>query len=129
MYTFKKADRLRDKKLIDLLFSEGHKMREGGFVAFWLPLGTASGNGLQTMVSVSKKKFRHAAQRNYIRRLMREAIRKNKNPLVAFLESCGMKCSLALIFTADEKPTAAGTEAKIILLLRRLEAEYEKLTG
>jgi ribonuclease P protein component len=88
-----------------------------------------SESGLQVMVTVSKKKFRQACQRNYIRRVMKEAVRKNKHRLSALLESGGMKCALAIVFTGHEKPSAAGTEAKIILLLQRLETEYEKLSG
>ena len=52
------------------------------------------------LVSVSKKRFHHAFKRNRIKRLMREAWRKNKAPLCEICEKDNISVDVALVYTA-----------------------------
>ena len=83
-YTLAKAERLCSKKLIERLFSGGNN----SFPAFplrvvymWISSeeGTADAS---MMISVPKKRFKHAVKRNRVKRQVREAYRLNKHILL-----------------------------------------------
>jgi len=52
------------------------------------------------LVSVSKKKFHHAFKRNRVKRLMREAWRKNKAALYKSCLGDNISVDVALVYTA-----------------------------
>ena len=73
--------------------------------------------------------MRKAWQRNLMKRHIREAYRKNKAPLYSILQAKQKQCALAIVFTGKKIISAQETEAAIILILRRLTDEYEKIVG
>lgn len=75
--SFPRKEKLKSQKIIDQLFSDGQTI-----TAFPLRLIFLKINGdNQVGVSVSKRNFKKAVDRNYIRRLMRESYRLNKTLL------------------------------------------------
>ena len=84
---------------------------------------------LQILITVSKKKFKLAVQRNYIKRVIREAYRLNKLGFADYLAHKGRYCTFALIYTDHEKLSLKVAQSKIILILQRLQSEYEKTAG
>lgn len=52
------------------------------------------------LVSVSKKRFHHAFKRNRVKRLMREAWRKNKSRLYEICQKDNISVDVALVYTA-----------------------------
>jgi ribonuclease P protein component len=75
------------------------------------------------MFSAPKKKFRKAVTRNRLKRLMREAFRKNKHELYDFLHAEKKNIHLSIVFTGNADISYAETEVKIILTLHRLIQE------
>ena len=55
---------------------------------------------VRVLVSVSKKRFHHAVNRNRVKRLIREAWRRNKAPLYEFCEKDNISVDVALVYTA-----------------------------
>ena len=55
---------------------------------------------VRMLVSVSKKRFHHAVKRNRVKRLMREAWRKNKAPLYEICKRDNISVDVALVYTA-----------------------------
>lgn len=55
---------------------------------------------VRVLVSVSKKRFHHAFKRNRVKRLMREAWRKNKAPLYEICRRDNISVDVALVYTA-----------------------------
>lgn len=55
---------------------------------------------VRVLVSVSKKRFHHAVNRNRVKRLMREAWRRNKAPLYEICEKDNISVDVALVYTA-----------------------------
>lgn len=55
---------------------------------------------VRLLVSVSKKRFHHAFKRNHVKRLMREAWRKNKAPLYEICQQDNISVDVALVYTA-----------------------------
>lgn len=78
IYTFTKEERLCNKKLIDELFHKGSSFLCYPFKVSWLPIVEPQQFPAQVLVSVSKKRFKHAVDRNRIKRLTREAYRLHK---------------------------------------------------
>ena len=55
---------------------------------------------VRMLVSVSKKRFHHAVKRNRVKRLVREAWRRNKAPLYKICERDNISVDVALVYTA-----------------------------
>ena len=51
-------------------------------------------------MSVSKKRFHHAINRNRVKRLMRESWRRNKAPLYEICQRDNISVDVALVYTA-----------------------------
>ncbi|HEY9185514.1 MAG TPA: ribonuclease P protein component [Salegentibacter sp.] len=75
---FGKQDKLKSEKLIEKLFIEGKSVKKFPLKMIYLPIKASDDSQLKTGVSVPKKLVKTAPGRNRIKRLMREAFRKNK---------------------------------------------------
>ncbi|MEQ9298713.1 MAG: ribonuclease P protein component [Cyclobacteriaceae bacterium] len=76
--TFRKPERLNQKKLIALLFQKGKSFFSHPLATKYLPQEIDLGYH-QILISVPKKKIKKAHQRNLIKRRIREAYRQNKS--------------------------------------------------
>ena len=126
METFKKEERLYNKKVIELLFEKGSRFYIHPFKVVWLRDEQESDVPARILISVSRHSIRKAVLRNKIKRQIREIYRKNKQELYNFLESKNMNCIFSIIYTANDIIPYAEQEKKIILILQRLQKEYEK---
>lgn len=84
---------------------------------------------VHVLVSVSKRNFKNAVDRNRIKRLVREAYRKNKEIIYKERKSQKSLLLLGLIFTGKTIPEYAEIEQKIILILHRLNKLNGKVVG
>ena len=80
----------------------------------------------QVVFSAPKRNFRKAHDRNRIKRLMREAFRKNKLPLEAILEERDLCLALFVIYTSREELPLLMLEKKTKQLLSELIKKLEK---
>ncbi len=76
--TFKKQEKLKKSKLIDLLFAEGKAVTAFPIKLIYHQIEHDSPYKIQAGVSASKRNFKKAVDRIRIKRLLREAYRKNK---------------------------------------------------
>jgi ribonuclease P protein component len=77
-FTYGKKDKLKSKKLIEQLFSEGKSITAYPLRLVYLKTEFEDQSLLKTGVSVSKRLHKTAVSRNRIKRLLREAYRLNK---------------------------------------------------
>jgi len=76
--TFRNEEKLKKKNLITELFASGKSVSVFPLKMIYLQYDHESPYKIQTGVSVSKRNFKNAVDRNRIKRLMRESYRKNK---------------------------------------------------
>lgn len=126
MQTFKKKERLSGKKIIDKLFSDGKSFFISPFRVVWLDYNLETKYPARVLITVSKKQFKRAVDRNLLKRRTREAYRKNKVSFYDFLEHKGKNCVFALLYASGKIVLYKEIEQKIILILQRLQTEYEK---
>jgi len=126
MYTFKKEERLCNKKLIDGLFHSGSSFLCYPFKVSWL-LNPEQQVCTQVLFSVSKRRFKHAVDRNLIKRRMREAYRLNKQQqLYDVLTSADKRIVLSLGYIGKEVVAYELVEKKMLKLLSQLCNEVAK---
>ena len=76
--TFKKAERLGSKALIEKLFKSGRSFTTHPYRVTWLEHALNTAYPAQIAFAVPKKTFKRAVDRNKLKRRGREAYRKNK---------------------------------------------------
>lgn len=75
---FPSSEKLKSKIVIDRLFTEGKSLKSYPLRLMYVPLDKDRFTVNKVAVSVPKRNFKKAVDRNYLKRLMREAYRKNK---------------------------------------------------
>jgi ribonuclease P protein component len=121
-FGFRKRERLVSLRLIDELFGGGHSRSVAAFplraVFMQRPRG-AYDEPLQMLISVPKKFFHHAVDRNRVKRQVREAWRLHKSLLAEALAS-DKQLLIAFVWTSDTLlPTSAVAE-RVANLTRRI---------
>ena len=80
-FTYSKNERLKSKTTIGLLFSEGKSVSKYPLRLVYRQAEADSDEKIKIGVSVSKKYFKRAVDRNYFKRVLRETYRLNKHLL------------------------------------------------
>ena len=150
--TLGKTERLKSRKIIELLFKEGksvaaHPIR----ITYKLMVDKGGDQGVDKGVeqpvdqhdvlsnsnpfstdlkagfSVSSKNFKKAVHRNRIKRLLRESYRKQKSTLLELTTREGAQISLAIfiIYTGKELPAYEFVDEKMKLALKKLADQLQ----
>ena len=117
-----KKDRLFCSRKIEALFSEGERLYEFPFNAIWKRDDTLQST-LKVAISIPKKKLSKASQRNHVKRLVREAYRKQNSILVEKLLQENKSINLMLVYTLSSILSYNEIEDKISVTLQRLADE------
>jgi ribonuclease P protein component len=126
-FTYPKTEKLKSKITIDLLFSKGKSVSKYPlrlvFVESDYGIPEASDQKLKMGVSVSKKYFKHAVDRNYFKRVLRETYRLNKHLLVDHLDK-----PYAMMFFYQTKDRLSDEEinTKTIQLFEKFVLQMKK---
>ena len=78
-YTLGKEERLKSKKLIEKLYKEGNTVKSFPLRMVYVQTKHTSNSPAQVGISVPKRNFKNAVDRNRIKRLMRETYRLQKD--------------------------------------------------
>ncbi len=119
-FSFKREERLKSFRVIRELFASGRILNHYPFRIIWLPLEENLDFPVQIAITVPRKKFSRAVQRNRIKRLIREAYRHNKHKLYQMLEGSSKAYAVMIIYVDKEMPAYETTEARMVKALERL---------
>ena len=124
--TFPSAEKLKSKILIDRLFAEGRSVNKFPLKLIYTPIENPKIPSHKTGVSVPKRNFKKAVDRNYFKRLMREAFRKNKYLVDNNLPR---KFAFMFIYTGQKRFGYEEIEAAVKDIMKKLierEGKNEK---
>lgn len=113
--SYPKKEKLKSKKLIDQLFAEGQSVSAFPLRLVYLQ-ATFDDATVKTGVSVSKRNFKTAVDRNRIKRLLREAYRLNK---AHFFNNLTTQYAFMILYIGKEKPTFDLVETKMKHLFKK----------
>ena len=119
---FKKEERIVSNLLIETLFEKGNSQSLTAYPLRAVYLKTEHREGcapVQLLISVPKKKFKHAVDRNRVKRQIREAYRKNKSLFESKVEE-GKMLLIAIIWLSDKHFATNEVEKRVISLLKHM---------
>ena len=122
-FTFNKKDRLKSKKLIDQLFAEGKSVTAYPLRMVYIGTTFDDGSKVKAGVSVSKRSFKKAVDRNRIKRLLRESYRLNKSN---YFNNITTPFALMILYIGKEKPSFEYIETKMDQLFEKFTAANSK---
>jgi ribonuclease P protein component len=127
--SFPKRERMVSKRLMDALFVGSRSMAAFPLRAIYLYKERARDDEpVQILISVPKKRFKHAVDRNRVKRQIREAYRRHKQLLHETLPA-QQQLLLAFVWLSDRHLASAEVENRVQSLLRRIvEKEGDALT-
>lgn len=142
-HTFPKSARLHHRTLVNALFEKGRSLYVYPLRLTWRVLTPSElqasfrnvvpdGIGpVQLMVTVPKKKRRHAVDRVRMRRLLKEAFRVRRNLLSVLMEAHPewRTLSLALVYIAEKNEDFGTVDKKMGIMLGKLSVALEKISG
>jgi ribonuclease P protein component len=121
-FTLGKNERLKSRKQIEQLFSEGQRFSSSPFRIFYLIQynSVSVSQHIQAGFGASSRNFKTAVDRNRIKRLTREAWRLQKNDLAGRLKEHNLKLNVFFIYTGKELPVYDEVYSSIRKIVSKL---------
>ena len=118
--TFGKEEKLKSKKIIDQLFKEGKSVSKNGFTLVYLVKPLTTFYPAQASFSVPKRNFKHAVDRNRVKRLMREAYRLNKTAFYEKLVECKQQMAIMFVYKGKQLPDIETVTKAVLHCLNKV---------
>ena len=120
-YTFKKSERLCSRILMDRLF-QGDNLSVSAYPlrAVFLLVDLTEQEGVSVLMSVPKKRFHDAVDRNRVKRQLREAYRKHKHALAEQMAARKQGLLIAFIYVSAQIESTAYIEKRMTRLLEKI---------
>jgi ribonuclease P protein component len=122
-FTYPKNERLKSKTTIGLLFSEGKSVSKYPLRLVYRQAEVNQEEKIKIGVSVSKKYFKKAVDRNYFKRVLRETYRLNKHLL---LDNIQESYSLMFFYQTKDRLSYEEINTKTIQLFEKFLSQVNK---
>ena len=122
-FTYPKNEKLKSKITIGLLFTEGKSVSKYPLRLVYKAGSFSEGEKIKMGVSVSKKNFKKAVDRNYFKRVLRETYRLNKYLLIDNLDQ---PYSFMFFYQTKDRLTYEEINTKTIQLFEKFIAQNIK---
>lgn len=121
-FTLSKEERICSKKLINELFAgNGRSMTAFPLRVVFMKRTIVDDQPRAAMlVSVPKRYFKHAVDRNRVKRQVREAFRRNKSIITQNLTDDHDAVAMAFVWLTNEKYPSSEVENRMVRLLTRI---------
>ena len=123
--TLSKKERIVSNLLIETLFGQGNSESLAAYpirVIYTQIEQQQNCAPVQILISVPKKRFKHAVDRNRVKRQVREAYRHHKQLLYNKVEE-GKQLLVAFVWLSDKHMPSSEVEKKIKMLLEKIAAK------
>lgn len=117
--TLCKDERLSRKKIIDDVFKRGASIKSQALILVYLHTELPVTFPAQAMFTASKKLYKRAHDRNRIKRLLKEAYRKQKHIVYNSLKQSEKQAAILFIFTGRQLPNYPYVHGKMSELLKK----------
>jgi len=117
-YTLPKSERISRKHILDKLFVDGKSFVVYPLRVVYLTCLEQQEEPAAMMVSVSKRKFKRAVKRNYIKRRVREAYRLNKHRLQLPLQI--QNIAIAFLYLSTELKSFETLNSRMEVVMDQL---------
>ena len=124
-YGFSKQERLCKRDDFQIVLTKGKSVYSYPFrcVYVWKESSSFS---VKVAVSVSRRRFKHAVDRNKIKRLVRESYRLNKHILYQHYVDCNKSLDILVIYTDTKIHPFPFIQKKIVSVINKLIKENEE---
>jgi ribonuclease P protein component len=122
-FTYPKNEKLKSKITIGLLFSEGKSVSKYPLRLVYYSGALSDEEKIKMGVSVSKKNFKRAVDRNYYKRILRETYRLNKHILIDNLDK---PYAFMLFYQTKDRLSYEEINTKTIQLFEKFLIQIEK---
>jgi ribonuclease P protein component len=123
---YPKKDKLKSKIAIGLLFSEGKSVSKYPLRLVYHSGALGDEQKLKVGVSVSKKYFKKAVDRNYFKRVLRETYRLNQHLLKEHLQQ---PFAIMLFYQSKDRLTFEEINTKTIQLFEKFLEQVNSVTS
>lgn len=128
-FRYPKTEKLKSKNTIDLLFSEGKSVSKYPLRLVFVQVhfnkfsDRKLSSPIKMGVSVSKKHFKKAVDRNYFKRVLRETYRLNKHLLI---ENLDKPYAFMFLYQSKDRLTYEEINTKTIQLFEKFVAQIKQ---
>ena len=114
-------EHLKSKNVIEQVYTNGASVTVYPLRATFIeqPVETQEPTAV-ILINVSKKRFRHAVDRNLVKRRIREAYRTSKHSFVDSLEKNGKKMAVAILYIDNKHNSTAFIKKKMTRVLENI---------
>jgi ribonuclease P protein component len=121
-HTFRKEEKLCSQKLMGELFLSGNSFLCYPLKVVWKKFDVLPSQfPVQVAFSVPKRQFKHAVDRNRLKRLLRESYRLQKSELYEILNQTNTRMALSIIFIAREELPYAKIYPAVTKVISKLK--------
>lgn len=119
-HTYPKNEKLKSHHTINRMFTEGKSVSKYPLRLVYITCEESSDGLIKIGVSVSKKYFKKAADRNYYKRVLREVYRHNKHILINKLNK---PYAFMFFYQSKDRLTFEEVNAKAVQLFEKFASQ------
>ena len=122
-FSFDRTERLKSRKIIASLFKGGKSFVAYPLRVVWTPSNAGEQGSATVCISVSKRLYKTAVQRNRLKRQIREAYRLQKEEFYERLKTGRQHVSLMITYIAKEPLPYSEISAGVKKMIRKFPFE------
>ena len=123
MFEFPKKQKLCNETAVKDIFSNGNSFVINPIRLVWKEQVNSDDVVIKSIIVVPKKQLKLAADRNIVKRRMKEAYRLNKAEIEHFLADKNRQLNVAIVYQNEKILSYKEIEERIKLILGRLREE------
>lgn len=126
-FSFRSVERLKSKKIIEQLFQSSSSFSVPPLQVYYKieEVNAFVQSRASILISVPRKNFPRAVDRNHLKRRMREAYRLNKHLLSDALNELNRNCVLGFVYMGKEKFSYKEIESSVQEALEKIKSKLQ----